>query len=400
MQALQHGFCQMSNKKTIAYLVLNNLGGITNLIQNLILYKNENSLPDELYLLDVEGNINAPASPILDTEIGYKKVYFNPKSNWYHSFHRISKELSKNTGVLISNDQYDLIMLQAFNIPRKVIQLVHDSYNLQLSIKYHEMIDGFIAHNRDIFDQLQKQLPERKIDIWFQTYGIPIDTNLIYDKKINESLRLIYIGRHDINKGIHDLYPIHLKLKEKQIGVQWIILGEGPETKRLKEQWQFEENVQFHLAINAQHVLEFAYSSDILVFPTKFEGSPLAVLEAMSVGCVPVVTDLPGGISETISDGQNGIKCQLNQLDEFVIAIEHLHNDRNRLKLMQENCRETIKNSFNVYKKTEGYLNIFDSYINLNTKPRHHHVNKKIGSRFDHQFIPDVVTKFIRSIKL
>jgi hypothetical protein len=90
----------------------------------------------------------------------------------------------------------------------------------------------------------------------------------------------------------------------------------------------------------------------------------------------------------------------LNQLDQFVIAIENLHNDRSRLKLMQENCRETIRNSFDIYKNTEGYLNVFDSYINSNTKPRHHHVNKKIGSRLDHKMVPDFITKILRAIKI
>lgn len=144
LMKLQNGSWQMDKQLNVAHVIVNNLGGITSLVQNLILYKGDNALPQHLYLLDIEGNMNAKANHLIDPRLKYEKLYFNPKSNWYHSYKKISNTLSEKSGLLISNDQFDLIMLQAFNVPRKVVQLVHDEYNLSLSIKFQHCIDCFI----------------------------------------------------------------------------------------------------------------------------------------------------------------------------------------------------------------------------------------------------------------
>lgn len=381
----------------IAHCIVNNLGGISTLVQNLILYAQPNNFEQKLYCLNITDNKNEPA--FFPEQLKNKTINFilNPKDNWYRTYGKLAKSLSHEDGVLVSNDQFDLIMLQAFNIPRKVVQLVHDPYNIELSKKYHEVIDGFIAHNRDIYNQLNNLFPHRKKDIHFQPYGIPLDFTLSYQKNRNKRLKLIFIGRHDKEKGIYDLYKINQKLKLNGIEVDWTILGKGPETKNLKIQWADERNVLFHLAIDNKEVLKYALENDILVFPTKFEGSPVALLEAMSMGCVPVVTALPGGITETIENGVNGFTCGINQIDEFVNAIEKMHDDRITLYNMQARCREKIISDFDILNNTDAYMKIFNLYAEAKGNPIHHFVNKKIGSRLDQWFVPNLITSFIRT---
>jgi hypothetical protein len=101
--------------------------------------------------------------------------------------------LRKSEGLLVTNDQYDLIMLQAFNIPQKVVQLVHDEYNLQLSIKFSDCIDVFLAHSLFIYELLLKNLPERKNDIIHIPYGVPLGEKV--DRRIKEGpLKLVFLG--------------------------------------------------------------------------------------------------------------------------------------------------------------------------------------------------------------
>ncbi len=46
--------------------------------------------------------------------------------------------------------------------------------------------------------------------------------------------------------------------------------------------------------------------ADVLFLPSRWEGAPLAVLEAQRLGCVPIATDV-GAVAELIADGQDGI---------------------------------------------------------------------------------------------
>jgi glycosyltransferase involved in cell wall biosynthesis len=393
---LQNGSWQMDKQLNVAHVIVNNLGGITSLVQNLILYKGENALPQDLYLLDIEGNMNAKANHLIDPRLKYEKLYFNPKSNWYHSYKKISNTLSEKSGLLISNDQFDLILLQVFNVPRKVVQLVHDEYNLSLSIKFQHCIDCFISHNKFIFEKLCFNLPDRKNDIHFLNYGIPTQSN--YSRNYNSRLKLLFLGRHDKQKGIFDLFEIEKILQNNNVQVDWTILGKGPESEALKLQWANNDNVKFSLAKNNSEVLKIASENDILVFPTRFEGSPVALLEAMSVGCVPIVTALDGGIKETIDDKVNGFLCGEGCIDEFAENVILLSKNRETLMNMKQNAFNTITKYFDPFTNFKLYHQLFIELINDGKIPVHHSVNQKIGSRLDSKYIPSWVTSNLRNI--
>jgi len=384
--------------KNVAHVIVNNLGGITSLVQNLVLYKGSKALPQELFLLDIKNNPNAKS--ILDTNVQELAQYFtiNPQDNWYYTYGKLAKNLSQTNGILVSNDQYDLIMLQSFNIPRKVVQLVHDPYNLELSLKFHEVIDCFVTHSRYIFELLAEKFPERINDIKFIPYGIPLDNLRKRILKRDKPLRLVFLGRHDKAKGVFDLYEIDKLLKLKNIYAEWLILGKGPETKWLKEQWRDVSNVQFETPISQKELTDFVGMADVMVFPTKFEGFPVALLECMSQGCVPVVTELPGGIRELVIDGENGFKCKLNNNEAFALAIEILHNDRLQLLKMQKNASNIVFKNYNAAYQSPMYQELFYSLAITNTPPIHHAVSIKIGSRLDHPLIPNLVSSLIRNL--
>lgn len=380
----------------VVHCIVNNLGGITSLTQNLIRYNTNQSVHQELLSLNITGNKNEPAQFDSIVAKNLEEFLLNPKDNWYHTYNQLAIAFSKDSGVLVSNDQFDLIMLQAFNIPRKVVQLVHDPYNVELSKKFHGVIDGFIAHNRDIYNQLMNLFPDRPLDIHYQPYGIPFDEKRILSKVKNKELKLLYLGRHDKEKGIYDLFEINTRLIAKNIVVEWYILGKGPETERLKNQWSGQQNATFILARDNDEVLDYALKCDILVFPTRFEGSPVAMLEAMSMGCVPVVTNLPGGIAETIKNAENGFKCNIGNINEFLNAIDLLNSNRELLQNMQIKSHATVVSCFNVYKNTGLYVDVFKKYASSSDSPRHHHVSIKIGSRLDQKWLPSFLTLILR----
>ena len=386
----------MQNKNNVAHVIVNNLGGISTLVQNLILYKGNSALEQELFILDIDGNINTPNSSFLNTSLTSKRLYFNPNSNWYYSFNKIAKKLSNASGILVSNDQYDLIMLNAFNVPRKVVQLVHDPYNLSLSVKFHEVIDAFVAHSEYIYRELIKMLPERSSSIYYIPYGIPIFNKRIKSCTINESLKLVYLGRHDKQKGIYDLFHINQLLESANIFVEWTMLGKGPESDNFKKQWGEKTNVNFLTPESADSLAELLSEQDILVFPSRFEGFPVAVLESMSVGCVPIVSNLNGGIQQVVVDGITGFKCSVGDIKEFSDMIIRLHFNRGHLFKMQLACMDLVEQHYNIANQAPKYQSLFCLLEKDTNHPRHFAVNRKIGSRLDNRYIPDWVTKIFR----
>src|SRR5690242_3886904 len=119
----------MTKGSVVTYVIVNNLGGITSLTQNLIKYRGHDSLAQEVVLLDVAGNRNAPADMGSMEDVQVRRFAVHSRDNWYAVYKRMSAVLGRTGGVLVSNDVYDLVMLTYYNIPKKVVQIVHDAYN-------------------------------------------------------------------------------------------------------------------------------------------------------------------------------------------------------------------------------------------------------------------------------
>jgi hypothetical protein len=117
----------------------------------------------------------------------------------------------------------------------------------------------------------------------------------------------------------------------------------------------------------------------------------------MSVGVVPVVSDLPGGIREIVTE-ETGFRCALKDTAAFANAIETLHNNRALLETYSHNCIQIVTKHFNAVCQSPKYQDFFKACMEEERIPRHMLVNKKIGSRLDQPWLPDFVTKNLRKL--
>jgi glycosyltransferase involved in cell wall biosynthesis len=380
------------DKYTVTYILKNDLGGISSLIKNLVTYIGVDALPQAIIFIQVAGSNFATFTGEFVKDV--PTAYFNHsvQNNLYHSFKKLKLQTGPGKGVVISNDVYDLLMFSCYNIDKKVIQLVHDAYNIKLAVQYEEVVDAFVCHSYFYYEVLRQLLPHRRDDINFISYGIPIITG---SRKNNEELQLVFIGRHDKAKGIYDLFEIDHLLQQHHCKVSWLILGRGPETAGVKAQWGQAANISFYEAGSSSEITELCLQKDILVLPTKFEGFPVAMVEAMSAGCVPIVSDLPGGIRE-LGAHQRAIICTMDDNAAFAAAIMELNNNRHLLQQMGTRCREYIEQHHNAELQTAKYQQLFKEKAMSPGAPRHHQVNNPIGSRLDQPFIPNWITRLAR----
>lgn len=101
---------------------------------------------------------------------------------------------------------------------------------------------------------------------------------------------------------------------------------------------------------------------DIFMMSSEFEGLPIALLEAMSMGCMPACTKA-GGIPEVIKDNVNGLLVPVDspllladRLAEFL-----LHPDQ--LPAMKQAARETVVDHFSMQKMVGQLETIYDNLL-------------------------------------
>ena len=71
------------------------------------------------------------------------------------------------------------------------------------------------------------------------------------------------------------------------------------------------------------------------------EGLPNAMVEAMSTGCVPIVTNV-GNIPTVIKNGENGILVNVDRTDEIKHNLDDLWENNNKfwnLSKCLRNCK-------------------------------------------------------------
>lgn len=156
-------------------------------------------------------------------------------------------------------------------------------------------------------------------------------------------LRLLYLGRIEKNKGI-DYILEALKVLDRH-GVSFVFRMAGKENVEGEYLGRFKETLkdkfEYCGVVSGKSKDELLKDSDIFIMPSFYEGLPMALLECMSFGVVPVVTDV-GSIGEYVKDGENGKIVKVKDCYTIVNVLTMLDEKRDILLKLSENARNTI----------------------------------------------------------
>jgi GalNAc-alpha-(1->4)-GalNAc-alpha-(1->3)-diNAcBac-PP-undecaprenol alpha-1,4-N-acetyl-D-galactosaminyltransferase len=114
-------------------------------------------------------------------------------------------------------------------------------------------------------------------------------------------------------------------------GWEYILLGDGPQREELQtlaRELGVAQFVRFPGMVN--QVEEWLVSASICMQPSRFEGFPNAVLEAMAMGVATISTDCRSGPSDMITHGVDGLLVPVGDLPALTLELDCLMTDDNR----------------------------------------------------------------------
>jgi glycosyltransferase involved in cell wall biosynthesis len=154
-----------------------------------------------------------------------------------------------------------------------------------------------------------------------------------------------------VDKRIFDLVPLASKLAFRKVSFSMSIIGDGPQADELRRAIASipaaAKCVRFLGWLPNERVLSLLSEHDVLVLVSEAEGSPIALLEAMALGVVPVVTDLPGH-REVVHDGKTGFVVAVGNIDEMVSRIADLALNPGKLRQMSYHAWEAVQRDFSM----------------------------------------------------
>ncbi|HKI77416.1 MAG TPA: glycosyltransferase [Ignavibacteriaceae bacterium] len=266
--------------------------------------------------------------------------------------------LSRSTGIQCIHTFHG-IHIGEYNFVKKFLYLTLEKYLSHFTHKFISVSDS----ERDNVIAL-KITKDSKISL------IPNGVE-ITDRKLNADIlskdRLIIttITRFDFAKNSELIIPIfnQVKLMGMLNKFELQIIGEGPsliEVRNLAEENGLSGNLKFVGNINSP--AEYLFNSFCYISTSRWEGLPLGVLEAMSIGLPVIATNVIGNY-DLVEHLTNGFLFNIDRPEEAARYIIQLANNTKTWTKFSENARHKIMTNYPDRKMAKKTMEL---YLSLN----------------------------------
>jgi glycosyltransferase involved in cell wall biosynthesis len=247
----------------------------------------------------------------------------------------------------LGGDAFDFLRF----VPESVLRvaIIHSDdecvyQQVEAYLPWIDLIVGVSARNCEI---IQRRLGEHRVPVQQIACGVPMPQSVTRIYRNNGPLRVLYLGRiSEEQKRVSLMTQVIKQSLQMGIDVTWTIVGDGPELPMMRSCFDLNDTrLRILGAMEYSKVPAVIAEHDIYFLCSDYEGLPLSMLEAMGAGCVPVVSDLPSGISEVVNES-NGIRVPIDHSQGYVDALASLCNDRERIKRMSVNAIQTVRDYY------------------------------------------------------
>jgi glycosyltransferase involved in cell wall biosynthesis len=268
-------------------------------------------------------------------------------------------------------------IVHAHNIPaalamkntvgKKILSL-HGIFSQQID-ELHGKITGDISKKyekdalkwADAITVVSKEAFDYYVNLGYNVYQIPnaIDiSSFTSNEDRRYQKQIIFAGRLSHEKGINLLIELAQKLP---LETDLIILGSGPEEKKIQNLIKIQKNVHFLGYQNKEKTISLIRGSDILIQPSLNEGISSTILEAMTCKTLVIATNV-GGNQELITDNETGFLVNSNSTSQIIEKINYVLSNPLKLEVITNNAFTHVKQyDWNVIGKK--YLNLYQKIL-------------------------------------
>ncbi len=194
--------------------------------------------------------------------------------------------------------------------------------------------------------------------------GVDIEKFYPTEKELDDNIQLLFVSRLIERKGLQYVIPKMNDLaNETGKDISLLIVGDGPYRKDLEalvDNYDCRNRVEFIGQKDKDELLEYYQKGDIFVFPSKKEGMPNAVLEAMACG-LPIVMSPCQGSSELIRG--NGIITDTDLKQFYKGIFELVRKTPYELHVLGDVSRQIVEKHFSWQKVAKEYEQLFEEII-------------------------------------
>jgi glycosyltransferase involved in cell wall biosynthesis len=328
-------------------------------------------------LTDTDGFPSAVVSAARERKLVAHDFYtggtFNPLSVF-----KFSRWLKTNRVEIVHGHGYksDFIgLISARMAGCKIISTPHGwSKEADKKLQFYEWLDRFLFRfmdyvcplSADLLASVQHCTHSDKLKLILN--GVDIEEVFAasaYKKKSDDRFRIGYVGQLIERKDISTLLKAFSILVKNEQKIQLIIVGDGPE-KQCLEALSAELNIGDHVEFTGYRTdaVSLLKSFDVFVLPSRLEGIPRCIMEAMAAKVPVIVSDIPGN-RDLVVHGVTGLLYPL--LDEQGLAealLSLLDNYKSRVTF-SDNAYDLILQKYSNQRMALEYALVYSQFQNV-----------------------------------
>jgi glycosyltransferase involved in cell wall biosynthesis len=179
-----------------------------------------------------------------------------------------------------------------------------------------------------------------------------------------QTLVFVHVGRFAAVKNHEMLVAAFAQLVGQQpLPTELWLVGDGELREAVQHQVRalgIESRVRF-LGVRSD-IPDLLRAADVFVFPSRWEGNPLSVMEAMATG-LPVIATAVGGVPELVEDGVSGILIPNEDRDALVAAMQRMVEQPDLRVQMGQAARCRAVERFDIRQTVRAYEALYEEIL-------------------------------------
>jgi glycosyltransferase involved in cell wall biosynthesis/SAM-dependent methyltransferase len=201
-------------------------------------------------------------------------------------------------------------------------------------------------------------------------YGAPVPDSAAQHR--SRPFRFVYVGRLvEEQKRVSDTVRGMIALLRRQPDAEFHLCGDGkarPAVEALIAEAALGDRIRLHGNLAPEEVRRVLLDSQALVLLSDYEGIPIALMEAMACGLVPLCSRIRSGVGELVRDGENGLLVE-DREQGLIAAAERLMGDPALWARCSAAARDTILQGFSTEANAQVWADLLGVLITAEGYP-------------------------------
>lgn len=227
--------------------------------------------------------------------------------------------------------------------------------------KYEPVIQKFVAVSRRTQRHLIEAIPHRAADVHLVPYGVRCPPSYPHRTRTGLAIRILYAGRLvSRQKRVFDFVHLVEDLERRGVDFSFDLIGTGPDEAVLTRELRAVSNrARVMRPRPHQQMLDLYHRYDVFAMVSSTEGTSIAMLEAMSHGVVPIVTEVSGS-EDVIEHGVNGFLGPVGTPSALAGHIARLAQGRAELEELSYAAWHTAVREYQFDRRAEEFIQVIE----------------------------------------